>query len=191
MFFTISRKNMSQKLSLLLLVFGLIWGLMLLHYTFQQPRHQSSVKLREQILDLSKRYVKALAEENKNTVDVENGASMAGYGSKCSGFHSSFTCACGQPAYAHDTVVETKQERMAQGKPVGRDVPYAAMGGLTGFSSLVEGYMRLDDSGIGAPSVEFLNSPVTAMDHAFLKALQGPSTSSPETLTNGKNGKGS
>ncbi|KAI5250953.1 hypothetical protein MUG91_G18n123 [Manis pentadactyla] len=52
---------------------------MLLHYTFQQPRHQSSVKLREQILDLSKRYVKALAEENKNTVDVENGASMAGY----------------------------------------------------------------------------------------------------------------
>nr|XP_005319169.3 protein FAM221A isoform X1 [Ictidomys tridecemlineatus] len=104
--------------------------------------------------------------------------------SKCSGFHSSFTCACGQPAYAHDTVVETKQERMAQGKPVGQDVPYAAMGGLTGFSSLAEGYMRLDDSGIGAPSVEFLNSPVTAMDHAFLKALQGPSTSSPETLTN-------
>lgn len=71
---------MSQKLSLLLLVFGLIWGLMLLHYTFQQPRHQSSVKLREQILDLSKRYVKALAEENKNTVDIENGASLAGYG---------------------------------------------------------------------------------------------------------------
>ncbi|XP_008684613.1 coiled-coil domain-containing protein 126 [Ursus americanus] len=78
MIFTISRKTMSQKLSLLLLVFGLIWGLMLLHYTFQQPRHQSSVKLREQILDLSKRYVKALAEENKNS-DVENGASMAGY----------------------------------------------------------------------------------------------------------------
>ncbi|KAM8770390.1 coiled-coil domain-containing protein 126 isoform 1-T3 [Rhynchonycteris naso] len=79
MIFTISRKNMSQKLSFLLLVFGLIWGLMLLHYTFLQPRHQSSVKLREQILDLSKRYVKALAEENKNTGDVENGASMAGY----------------------------------------------------------------------------------------------------------------
>lgn len=35
------------------------------------------------------------------------------------------------------------------GKPVGQDVPYAAMGGLTGFSSLAEGYMRLDDSGIG------------------------------------------
>lgn len=46
-------------------------------------------------------------------------------------------------------MVETRQERLAQGKPVGRDVPYAAMGGLTGFSSLAEGYMRLDDSGIG------------------------------------------
>jgi len=45
--------------------------------------------------------------------------------------------------------VETKQKRLAQGKPVGQDVPYAAMGGLTGFSSLAEGYMRLDDSGIG------------------------------------------
>ena len=45
--------------------------------------------------------------------------------------------------------METKQERLAQRKPVGRDVPYAAMGGLTGFSSLAEDYMRLGDSGIG------------------------------------------
>ncbi|XP_008958291.1 protein FAM221A isoform X7 [Pan paniscus] len=103
--------------------------------------------------------------------------------SKCSGFHSCFTCACGQPAYAHDTVVETKQERLAQGKPVGQDIPYAAMGGLTGFSSLAEGYMRLDDSGIGAPSVEFLESPITAVDSPFLKAFQASSSSSPETLT--------
>ncbi|XP_060012050.1 protein FAM221A isoform X7 [Lagenorhynchus albirostris] len=103
--------------------------------------------------------------------------------SQCSGFHSSFTCACGQPAYAHYTVVETKEERLAQRKPVGRDVPYAAMGGLTGFSSLAEDYMRLDDSGIGAPSGEFLDSPVTAMDHPFLKAFQASSSSSPETLT--------
>uniref|UniRef100_A0A2I3GCK3 Protein FAM221A n=1 Tax=Nomascus leucogenys TaxID=61853 RepID=A0A2I3GCK3_NOMLE len=95
--------------------------------------------------------------------------------SKCSGFHSCFTCACGQPAYAHDTVVETKQERL--------DVPYAAMGGLTGFSSLAEGYVRLDDSGIGAPSVEFLESPITAVDNPFLKAFQASSSSSPGTLT--------
>nr|XP_014344517.1 PREDICTED: coiled-coil domain-containing protein 126 [Latimeria chalumnae]XP_014344518.1 PREDICTED: coiled-coil domain-containing protein 126 [Latimeria chalumnae] len=73
------RKNMSQKLSILLLIFGGIWGLMLLRYTFQHPRHQSSAELREQILDLSKRYVKALAEENQNAVDGPNGASMAGY----------------------------------------------------------------------------------------------------------------
>uniref|UniRef100_A0A8C3CH20 Protein FAM221A n=1 Tax=Cairina moschata TaxID=8855 RepID=A0A8C3CH20_CAIMO len=97
--------------------------------------------------------------------------------SKCSGFHSCFTCGCGQPTYAHETVVETKQERLAQGKPVGQDVPYAAMGGLTGFSSLAEGYMRLDDSGIGAPSAEVLESPVTSMDHPFLKAFEGPSSS--------------
>ncbi|XP_068008521.1 protein FAM221A isoform X1 [Melanerpes formicivorus] len=99
--------------------------------------------------------------------------------SKCSGFHSCFTCACGQPAYTHETVVETKQERLAQGKPVGQDVPYAAMGGLTGFSSLAEGYVRLDDSGIGAPSAELLESPVTGTDHPFLRAFEGPSNSAP------------
>ncbi|CAH2282638.1 Hypothetical predicted protein [Pelobates cultripes] len=90
--------------------------------------------------------------------------------SKCAGFHSSFTCGCTQPAYAHETVVETKEERLAHGKPVGRDVPYAAMGGLTGFSSLAEGYMRLDDSGIGAPSQQFLESPDNGAFHPFLRA---------------------
>ncbi|XP_064361530.1 coiled-coil domain-containing protein 126 [Dromaius novaehollandiae] len=52
---------------------------MLLRYTFQYPRRQSSSELREQILDLSKRYVKALAEENKNLMNGGSGASMAGY----------------------------------------------------------------------------------------------------------------
>lgn len=46
-------------------------------------------------------------------------------------------------------LVETKDERLARGHPVGQDVPYQAMGGLTGFSSLMDGYMRLDPSGIG------------------------------------------
>ncbi|XP_028674112.1 coiled-coil domain-containing protein 126 [Erpetoichthys calabaricus] len=72
------RKNMSQKLGILLLIFGFIWGLMLMKYTFQHPRHQSSAELREQILELSKRYVKVLAEENQN-VDGLRGTSMAGY----------------------------------------------------------------------------------------------------------------
>lgn len=71
---------MSQKLSVLLLVFGLVWGLMLLRYTVQQPRHQSSAELREQILELSRRYVKVLTEENQNAPVGSQGASMAGYG---------------------------------------------------------------------------------------------------------------
>lgn len=73
---------MSQKLSMFLLVFGIIWGLMLLRYTFQYPRRQSSAELRGQILDLSKRYVKALAEENKNLMNGGGGTSMTGYGKK-------------------------------------------------------------------------------------------------------------
>ncbi|KAM5157899.1 coiled-coil domain-containing protein 126 [Mantella aurantiaca] len=79
MYLTFSRKSVSQKLSILLLALGFVWGLMLLRYTFQYPRHQSSSELREQILDLSRRYVKALAEENKDLVNGGNGGSMAGY----------------------------------------------------------------------------------------------------------------
>lgn len=83
MYLTFSRKSVSQKLSILLLAFGLIWGFMLLRYTIQYPRHQSSTELREQILDLSRRYVKALAEENKDVVNGGSGGSMAGYGKLC------------------------------------------------------------------------------------------------------------
>lgn len=76
------RKNMSQKLSVLLLVFGLAWGLMLLRYTVQQPRHQSSAELREEILELSRQYVKVLTEENQNALGGAQGTSMAGYGKR-------------------------------------------------------------------------------------------------------------
>ena len=44
------------------------------------------------------------------------------------------------------------------------------MGGLTGFSSLAEGYMRLDPSGRGAPSDEWLGQEITSSDNAFLRA---------------------
>lgn len=74
------RRNMSQKLSVLLLLFGLAWGLMLLRYTVQQPRHQSSSELREQILQLSRQYVRVLTEENHNALGGLQGTSMAGYG---------------------------------------------------------------------------------------------------------------
>ncbi|XP_076006124.1 coiled-coil domain-containing protein 126 [Genypterus blacodes] len=73
------RRNMSQKLSALLLVFGLAWGLMLLRYTAQKPRHESSAELREQILELSRRYVKVLTEENQNMPGGPQGTSMVGY----------------------------------------------------------------------------------------------------------------
>ncbi|KAI7798920.1 putative protein FAM221A [Triplophysa rosa] len=90
--------------------------------------------------------------------------------SHCSGYRSPFTCGCGQPGYAHVTLVETKEERMARGHPVGRDVPYAAMGGLTGFSSLADGYLRLDPSGIGPLSFSILKSDRLESDHVFERA---------------------
>lgn len=40
--------------------------------------------------------------------------------------------------------METKSERVARGRPVGWDVPYAAMGGLIGFSSLLEGGLSVE-----------------------------------------------
>ncbi|XP_066530832.1 coiled-coil domain-containing protein 126 [Hoplias malabaricus] len=72
------RRSMSQKLSMLLLLFGLAWCLLLLHYTITQPRRQSSAELRQQILELSRRYIKALSEENHNPSRPQ-GPSMAGY----------------------------------------------------------------------------------------------------------------
>lgn len=44
------------------------------------------------------------------------------------------------------------------------------MGGLTGFSSLIDGYMRLDPSGIGAPSTSALEQPETDLDRMYAKA---------------------
>ncbi len=76
---------------------------------------------------------------------------------------------CGEPCYNHHTLVETKGERIARGHPVGEDVPYQAMGGITGFSSLAEGYVRLDPSGRGRPDDSFFNQPITSSDHPFLK----------------------
>ena len=89
---------------------------------------------------------------------------------KCTGFKSSYTCGCGKTYNQHQMIVETKAERNARGHPVGVDTPYKAMGGLTGFSSLAEGYMRLDPSGQGVPSEEFLGQQITAQDHPFLRA---------------------
>ncbi|MGH0148994.1 UNVERIFIED_CONTAM: hypothetical protein FKN15_021178 [Acipenser sinensis] len=73
-------KLSSQKLGFFLVTFGFIWGMMLLHFTIQQrTQHESSSMLREQILDLSKRYIKALAEENQNVVDGPYVGTMTAY----------------------------------------------------------------------------------------------------------------
>ncbi|XP_002126539.2 protein FAM221A-like [Ciona intestinalis] len=81
----------------------------------------------------------------------------------CSGFRSSYRCGCGSLLEDHVTKVETREERIKRGHPVANyEPPYAAMGGLTGLSSLIDGYMRLDDSGVGSPSKEYLEQPSTS-----------------------------
>lgn len=88
----------------------------------------------------------------------------------CKEFKSSFTDNCQHPTHAHYTLVETRAEREARGHPVGPiDVPYKAMGALTGFTALSEGYERLDESGIGRPSESLLDAPITSNDHPFLR----------------------
>lgn len=102
-------------------------------------------------------------------------------GCKCSSFKSSFTCNCGEPCYSHQTLAETKKEREDRGHPVGHDTMYQAMGGLTGFSSLADGYMRLDPSGIGKPSDDKLNLPITHDDHPFLRQYEHTQLNSSES----------
>ncbi|CAL1583765.1 unnamed protein product [Knipowitschia caucasica] len=75
----LSRRSMTQRLGILLVLLGLAWGLMLLRYTAQQPRHESSQELREQILELSHRYVRVLREEKENAPGGPQGTALVGY----------------------------------------------------------------------------------------------------------------
>ncbi|KAJ3584561.1 hypothetical protein NHX12_015056, partial [Muraenolepis orangiensis] len=73
-------KLSSQKLGFFLVSFGFIWGMMLLHFTIQQrASHESSTVLKQQILDLSKRYIKALADENQSVMDGPYVGTMTAY----------------------------------------------------------------------------------------------------------------
>ncbi|KAJ8253273.1 hypothetical protein GJAV_G00210990 [Gymnothorax javanicus] len=73
-------KLSSQKLGFFLVSFGFIWGMMLLHFTIQQRGgHESSAALRQQILELSKRYIRALAEENQHVMDGPYAGTMTAY----------------------------------------------------------------------------------------------------------------
>ncbi|KAH3757672.1 protein FAM221A [Pelomyxa schiedti] len=77
-------------------------------------------------------------------------------GCTCMAFYSPTSCSCGQHWDEHVTVFETRQERMESGRPVdnlgGGGEGYAALGGITNFSSLLDGVDRLDASGIGCIS---------------------------------------
>ncbi|KAF8565711.1 hypothetical protein P879_04760 [Paragonimus westermani] len=89
---------------------------------------------------------------------------------KCAGFKTSVNCDCGIEFYKHRMVMETTQERLARGRPIGKPCPYQAMGGLTGFASLSPGIARMDESGAGGIlTEEELNAPITSNDHPFLR----------------------
>lgn len=94
-------KLSSQKLGFFLVTFGFIWGMMLLHFTIQQrTQPESSSMLREQILDLSKRYIKALAEENRNVVDGPYAGVMTAYG-ECGGTGMACSIGCALTLEGH------------------------------------------------------------------------------------------
>jgi len=66
----------------------------------------------------------------------------------CDGFFSSFGCSCGQPFSSHRTLFESRAERQRAGKRVdnlamGTGAGCPAMGGVTSFSSLIDGIDRL------------------------------------------------
>jgi hypothetical protein len=43
------------------------------------------------------------------------------------------------------------------------------MGGITGFSSLADGYLRLDPSGRGRPDDDYFDQPINSSDHPVLR----------------------
>ena len=88
----------------------------------------------------------------------------------CTQFSTSFRCGCGDLVSEHVLLVESREERLQRGHPVASvEPPYAAMGGLTGLSSLIDGYMRLDESGIGTPPRDFFEQPSTSSSKYFVK----------------------
>uniref|UniRef100_A0A3Q0KME0 Protein FAM221A n=1 Tax=Schistosoma mansoni TaxID=6183 RepID=A0A3Q0KME0_SCHMA len=89
----------------------------------------------------------------------------------CNGFRTSMRCDCGIEFHKHEMIMETAEERHSRGKPIGQTSPYQAMGGLTGFSSLAPGIIRMDTSGAGKLlSEEEMNKSITSVDNPFLRS---------------------
>lgn len=67
-------------------------------------------------------------------------------GCRCRAFYSPMSCSCGCLWDKHTTVFETREERIAAGRPVdnlgGGGDGFVALGGITSFSSLVDGAER-------------------------------------------------
>ena len=89
---------------------------------------------------------------------------------RCSGFSSTHSCSCSMHFNNHATQYYTKQERIAMGKPVdtiGGEMN-AAMGGLTDFSSLLDGIEREQLVGgqrqIEEAKVESRGNRISALD---------------------------
>ena len=58
----------------------------------------------------------------------------------CSKFSSNYTCDCGMPYDMHQTLIETRKERISKGKPVDSGTNLVAgIGGLGSFTSMVGG----------------------------------------------------
>ena len=65
----------AQKLGFFLIILGLVWGMYLLRLTLlvEDNRKSESDILKKQIIELSKRYIKALAKEGVKPQDVIKG----------------------------------------------------------------------------------------------------------------------
>lgn len=103
---------------------------------------------------------------------------------RCQGFSSTHSCTCSQHYNTHSTVFESREERLAMGRPVdnfgGGGELYAAMGGVTDFASLVDG---ADREAIGPMLQQGPDGPTKAIrfagqnfeaSGASRRAIEGP-----------------
>lgn len=91
---------------------------------------------------------------------------------KCAAFSSTHSCSCSLHYNAHSTLFYTKDERISMGKPVdnlgGGGEMYAALGGLTDFSDLVDGVERVQEA------EHVYRDREAALPGVQKKALKGP-----------------
>ncbi|CEP01564.1 Protein FAM221A [Plasmodiophora brassicae] len=61
----------------------------------------------------------------------------------CQRFTSSFGCSCGRTFVDHETIIQTGEERTAEGLPTGDGPASSILGGITSMESLVDGVERM------------------------------------------------